>query len=205
MPYYSNEKGGSVADKRLIEITPIPPANYADSLYTMTRDHVVGGGRYDDNLDTLDYYTLKLELRDTLIRLKTIEFESAKSIVQWESRQFEEGVCSFTGYAQAGSNALNFDPLLYARMPDPPAPEEGEVDKRIRPEKELKPGYSCPEGMLLISLHRCQYWNFDLGAEPDYTSGLKLRFHDIDGNRHAVKINFKSNADRNELVAQKDS
>lgn len=201
--YHSNEDGGSVTDKRLIEITPIPPTNYSDALYTLTPVRVAGGAHNDDDLETIDYYTLKLELHGSLIRLHSIEFETAKSMVQWESRQYAEDVCSFTGYARPGSQALNFDPLLYARMPDPGPPAPGEVDKRVRPDKTLKPGHSVPEGMFLISLHRCQYWNFDLGAEPDYTTGLRLRMYDIDGNRHGVIIEFKSNTDRNSLVAKK--
>lgn len=204
LPYYSNESGGSVADKRLIEITPIAPPNFTSSLYTMTPTRVEGGQHNDDDMTTIDYYTLRLEMRDSLIRLKSAEFLSARSIVQWESRQFAEDACSFVGYAVYGSNVLNFDPLLYARMPDPGPPAPGEPDKRVRPAKTLKAGHQVPEGHLLFSLHRCEYWNFDIGCEPDYTSGLRLRLYDIDGNRHALKIRFNSITDRNSLVAERD-
>ena len=135
---------------------------------------------------------MELNVDHQKVKFKTVQLEAAKSIVQWESRQFDEDICSFTGYAFSGSNVLNFDPLLYARMPE-----------SVRPEKQVKPGMECPEGSFLISLHRCEYWNFDLNCEPDYTSGLKLIIHDVNGNMHRVQVNFKTPTNRNVLVAEK--
>jgi hypothetical protein len=199
LPYYSNEAGGSVADKRLIEITPEPAPNFVGSVLKMKSIRAV----HQSEMSTIDYYYLELNYNNALVRFKTIEFPAAKSIVQWESRQFDEDICSFTGYALENSSVLNFDPLLYARMPNVPAPEEGEVDKRVRPDKTVIPGRECPEGQLLISLHRTQYWNFDIGCEPDYTEGLNLPVLDIDGNRHLVKVNFRTPTDRNTLVGSR--
>jgi hypothetical protein len=203
LPYYSNEKGGSVADKRVIEITPERLPDFSNSAYTMERKRVKGQENNDVYLDTIDYYYLGLTSRGRVIDFRTIEFKSMKSIVQWESRQFEEDICSFTGYALAQSSVLNVDQNLYLRMPNPAAPAPGEVDKRVRPDKTVVKGFECPPGKFLISLHRSQYWKFDLGCEPDYTKGLALTIFDKFGNEHRVKVNFRSEADRNTLVAEK--
>jgi hypothetical protein len=203
LPYYSNEDGGSVIDKRLIEITPVPAPEFANSAYKLTPKRVAGLPENDDDLSTIDYYLLELNHNNRLVRFKTIEFPANKSIVQWESRQFDEDVCSFTGYALEKSSELNFDERLYQRMPDVPAPGEGEVDKRVRPSKTVIPGEECPEGRLLISLHRSQYWYFDQGAEPDYTGGMRLNIFDVHGNRHSVMISFRTPTDRNTLIAEK--
>jgi hypothetical protein len=203
LPYYSNEDGGSVIDGRIIEITPEPVPNYANSAYKLTPKRVAKSDN-DDRLSTIDYYYLELNHNNRQIKFKRIEFPANKSIVQWESRQFDEDICSFTGYALEHSSQLNFDERLYQRMPDVPAPGVGEVDKRVRPSRTVIGGQECPEGQLLISLHRCQYWNFDLGCEPDYTTGMKLNIYDVHGNRHAVIIEFRTPIDRNTLTANKN-
>jgi hypothetical protein len=77
------------------------------------------------------------------------------------------------------------------------------MPENIKPKKELVPGKEVPNGELLISLHRCEYWNFDLGCEPDYTKGLTLIIHDVSGNRHRVRVNFKSPVNRNGLTFTK--
>lgn len=203
LTYLSTAEGDPDDSERTITFRAVEPPDFASSVYTFNIERVEGLDDGDDNddgnndgddkdLTTVDYYLLKLVLYDDQILIKHVEFEAAKSIVQWESRQFNEDVCSFTGYAFAGSRALNFDPLLYARMPE-----------NIRPKKELVPGKEVPDGALLLSLHRCEYWNFDLKCEPDYTSGLILIIYDVNGNRHRVRVNFKSPTNRNGLTATK--
>jgi len=198
LPYRSNENGGSVGDKRLIEITGIRPPNFGNSAYKMEAKRVV-----DKGMNSIDYYYLELINNGLNIDFKTVKFQGAKSIVQWESRQYDEDICSFTGYALGASDVLNFDPLLYARMPLVADPGDGEVDKRVRPDKTVIKGYEAREGSLLFSLHRAQYWNFDIGCEPDYTNGLTLNIFDVDGNRHSVVVKFKTPTERNLLVAEK--
>lgn len=205
LPYYTNKNGGSVIDKRLIEITPDKLPDFSNAAYTMERKRVLGQENNDADLNTIDYYYLGLTNQGRTIDFRTIDFKLMKGIVQWESQQFEEDVCSFTGFAQAGSRELNFDQNLYLRMPNPAAPGPGEVDKRVRPDKTVISGYECPPGKFLISLHRCQYWKFDPGAKPDYTDGLNLIIYDKFGNEHRVKVDFKSTTDRNQLVAVKQS
>jgi hypothetical protein len=203
LTYLSTVEGDHSDPERTITLRAEDPPDFANSAYTFDVVRVAGADAGDDNNDgendgndrdlvTVDYYLLKLVLYDEQILIKHVEFAAAKSMVQWESRQFDEDVCSFTGYAVAGSNALNFDPLLYARMPE-----------NIKPKKELVPGKEVPNGELLISLHRCEYWNFDLGCEPDYTKGLTLIIHDVSGNRHRVRVNFKSPVNRNGLTFTK--
>jgi hypothetical protein len=199
----SNAVGDPADPERTFTARTVPPVDFASMVYTFTIERVEGTDDGDDNddgendgndkdLTTVDYYLLQLALYDDLIPIKHVEFEAAKSMVQWESRQFDEDVCSFTGYAFAQSSVLNFDPLLYARMPE-----------SIRPAKEVARGKECPPGQFLISLHRCEYWPFDLGCEPDYTTGLTLIIHDVNGNRHRVRINFKTPGNRNDLTAIK--
>jgi len=201
---YRSNAVGDATDPRTITLSAVEPPNFETSVYSFAIERMEGkdepedenqDGENDGNdkdLTTVDYYRLTLKLGNLDIDIKNVEFEAAKSMVQWESRQFDEDICSFTGYAFAGSRILNFDPLLYARMPE-----------SIRPKKEVAPGYHFPEGSFLLSLHRCEYWHFDLACEPDYTSGLKLIIHDTYGNRHRVRINFKSPSNRNSLTTTK--
>jgi hypothetical protein len=199
LTYLSTMEGDPGDSERTITFRAVDPVDFADSVYTYNVLRVAGTDEEDDDNDgendgndkdlvTVDYYFLKLELYDDQILIHHVEFEAAKSIVQWESRQFNEDVCSFTGYALAGSRVLNFDPLLYARIPE-----------NIRPKKELLQNKVVPPGELLFSLHRCEYWNFDLACEPDYTGGLIVLIYDDSGNRHRLKVNFKSPLNRNSL------
>ncbi|CAI8904708.1 hypothetical protein [Pseudomonas serbica] len=201
--YFSTAVGEASEGERTITLGAKEPESFDSSIYTFSVKRAAGTDEPDENedgendgndkdLSTIDYFVLELNVDHQKVKFKTVQLEAAKSIVQWESRQFDEDICSFTGYAFSGSNVLNFDPLLYARMPE-----------SVRPEKQVKPGMECPEGSFLISLHRCEYWNFDLNCEPDYTSGLKLIIHDVNGNMHRVQVNFKTPTNRNVLVAEK--
>lgn len=158
--YLSTAVGDPSEGGRTITLRAKPPENFDRSLYEFTVERVFGLDDGDDNedgendgndkdLNTIDYFVLELSVDGKQVKFKAVEFEGAKSIVQWESRQFNEDVCSFTGYALEGEKVLNFDPLLVARMPE-----------SVRPETEVARGRECPPGCLLISLHRCQYWIF---------------------------------------------
>lgn len=201
--YLSTAVGDPSEGERTITLRAKEPEGLDKLVYKFTVERVGGTDDGDDNEDgendgndkdlkTIDYFVLQLSVDGRQVKFKTVEFEGAKSIVQWESRQFNEDICSFTGYAFEGSKVLNFDPLLFARIPE-----------SVRPEKEVVSGRECPPGCLLISLHRCEYWNFDINCEPDYTSGLNLKIYDVNGNVHKVKVNFKSPTNRNLLVLEK--
>ncbi|POA16958.1 hypothetical protein C1886_24495 [Pseudomonas sp. FW300-N1A1] len=196
--YLSNGVGDPSMPERTITLRCEEPTDFSSSVYTLIPKRMAGTDEgfnpefendgNDKDLTTVDYYLLRLELDRVIIPIQKVEFLAAKSMVQWESRQFAEDVCSFTGYAYAGSRELHFDPLLYARMPE-----------SIRPDKEIDRSFVIPSGQFMLSLHRCEYWAFDLNCEPDYTTGLDLIIHDHYGNRHRVKIHFKDANSRNSL------
>ncbi|WP_095149320.1 hypothetical protein [Pseudomonas sp. Irchel s3a18] len=200
--YLSNGVGDPSAPERTITLSCEEPPDYSGAVYTLTPKRMEGADDgfdaefenqgNDKDLTTVDYYLLRLEIDRVIIPIRKVEFLAAKSMVQWESRQLDEDVCSFTGYAYAGSRELRFDPLLYARIPEP-----------LRPDKEIDRSFVIPSGQLMLSLHRCEYWKFDKGCEPDYTVGLDLIIHDHYGSRHRVKIDFKNPSNRNSLIAKK--
>ena len=111
-------------------------------------------------------------------------------MVQWESRQYQEDVASFTSYALHGDRELTVDPGLLAYL------ERANV--KFNP--VLQPSQECPEGALLISLHRVQYWNFDLMCEGTFARPLLLKVMDVFGNQHRLSISFASAIDRHKLV-----
>ena len=200
--YLSNGVGDPSAPDRTITLSCEEPPDYSGAVYTLTPKRMEGADEKfdaefenpgnDKDLTTVDYYLLRMEIDRVIIPIRKVEFLAAKSMVQWESRQLDEDVCSFTGYAYAGSRELRFDPLLYARIPEP-----------LRPDKEIDRSFVIPSGQLMLSLHRCEYWKFDKGCEPDYTVGLDLIIHDHYGSRHRVKIDFKNPSNRNSLIAKK--
>ncbi|WP_175651649.1 hypothetical protein [Pseudomonas sp. Marseille-P9899] len=186
MPFYSNEKGNG-SDKT-IEPIPVQPPKFDNASYKFEVTRVIGEEDNDYHLDTVDYYILQLTHNSENIHFRHIEFEERSGMVQWESRQFEEDVVSYTGYALRGDTELRFDTGLYDHIPD-----------AVRPEPGVVPGEECPEGALLISLHRSQYWRFDLACEQTYARPVKLRILDDYGNQHRLQVNFRSPSNRNEL------
>ncbi|MCU1734772.1 MULTISPECIES: hypothetical protein [unclassified Pseudomonas] len=186
MPFYSNHAGNGAP--ATIEPVPVQPPKFDSSSYKFEATRVVGEDDNDYHLETIDYYILQLTHNGENIPFRHIEFEERSGMVQWESRQFEEDVVSYTGYALRGDTELRFDQGLYEHIPGAVLPELGVV-----------PGEECPEGALLISLHRSQYWRFDLACERTYARPVKLRILDEYGNQHRLQVNFRAPNNRNEL------
>ncbi|WP_110973460.1 hypothetical protein [Pseudomonas huaxiensis] len=186
MPFYSNKEGNEAPFA--LEPIPVQPPKFDTTSYKFEATRVIGEEDNDYHLDTVDYYILQLTHNGENIHFRHIEFEERSGMVQWESRQFEEDVVSYTGYALRGDTALHFDTGLYDHIPDAVKPEPGVV-----------PGEECPEGALLVSLHRSQYWRFDLACETTYGRPVKLRILDQYGNQHRLQVNFRAPTNRNEL------
>ncbi len=187
MPFYSNEHGNG--EPGTLEPIPADPPKFGPDSYDFKVTRVDGEADNDYHLETVDYYVLQLIHGGEQIPFIHVEFEERSGMVQWESRQFEEDAVSFTGYALYGDTQLRFDKGLYDHIPEV-----------IRPVPEIVAGEGCPEGGVLISLHRTQYWRFDLACEQSYARTMKLRVVDEFGNAHSLQVKFKAPIDRNELV-----
>lgn len=187
MPFYSNPNGNG--EPGTLEPIPERPPSPALDTYEFKATRVEGEEDNDYHLETVDYYILQLFNSGERISFMNIEFEERSGMVQWESRQFEEDVVSFTGYAFYGDEFLRFDKGLYDHLPE-----------NNRPVPDVASGEGSPQGGLLISLHRTQHWKFDLACERSYARTMKLRILDEFGNLHRLQVKFKSPLDRNELV-----
>lgn len=187
MPFYSNPNGNG--EPGTLEPIPERPPKFTQDSYEFKATRVDGDEDNDYHLETVDYYILQLAHSGERISIVDIEFEERSGMVQWESEQYEEDVVSFTGYAFYGDANLRFDKGLYDHLPE-----------KNRPVPDVVPGEGCPEGGLLISLHRTQYWKYDLACKRSYARTMKLRLLDEFGNLHNLQVKFKSPLDRNELV-----
>lgn len=187
-PFFSNEDGDGGFST--IEPIPVRPPVFDDTGYKFDPVRVIGEDDDDYYLETVDYYILRLSYNGEFIRFRHVEFEERSGMVQWESRQFEEDVVSYTGYALHKDTELKFDPGLYDRIPE-----------SVRPEPGVMPGEGPPDGAVLISLHRTQYWRFDLACEKTFGLPMRLRILDEYGNQHRVQVNFAAPNNRNKLRA----
>ncbi|MHC8305648.1 hypothetical protein [Pseudomonas sp. PB3P13] len=153
-------------------------------------------GDKDDEVDlnTTDYYYLKLLVRGVQVGIKSIEFDRNTSMIKWESDTQLEDVYSITGYALAddkddrGNQILHIDEILLRRLgpnTQVPAPI-------------VNPSAPVPKGQVLFSLHRREYWQFDKYAKADFDTSLHVKVIDDYGNRHSVRIGFDG-VDRNKL------
>lgn len=187
MPFYSNVNGNG--EPGTLEPIPERPPTPTPDSYEFKATRVEGEDDNDYHLETVDYYILQLFNSGERISFINIEFEERSGMVQWESEQFEEDVVSFTGYAFYRDEFLRFDKGLYDHLPE-----------KNRPVPDVAAGEGCPEGGLLISLHRTQHWKYDLACKQSYARTMKLRILDEFGNLHNLQVKFKSPLDRNELV-----
>ncbi len=187
--FYSNAEGTDEG-YNTIRPTPLKPLEFNKDNYKFEATRVSGGEDDDYNMETVDHYILRLQHGEEPLDFRSIVFEERSSMVQWESRQYQEDVASFTSYALHGDRELTVDPGLLAYL------ERANV--KFNP--VLQPSQECPEGALLISLHRVQYWNFDLMCEGTFARPLLLKVMDVFGNQHRLSISFASAIDRHKLV-----
>ncbi|MHA6235337.1 hypothetical protein [Pseudomonas fluorescens group sp. PF-69] len=154
----------------------------------------VEGDGDDVTLNNTYYYYLKLMIKGVQVRIKDIEFVGNSSMVKWESDTQLEDVFSITGYALSdvknaqGQQILHIDDILLRRL-----------DSRIQvPLPIVNPSFPVPEGQVLFSLHRREYWQFDRYAKADFDTSLHVIVIDVYGNKHSVRIGFDGN-NRNKL------
>jgi hypothetical protein len=155
---------------------------------------VYGDKDNENDLTTLDYYYLKLMIRQQQVAIKKVQFVGNCSMVKWESDTMLEDIHSITGYAVAGDEnedkqtILHIDEILFRRL-------QGQPDV---PEETVDPGNPVPPGEVLFSLHRREYWRYDRYAKSDFGRALDVIVFDRYGNRHSVKIGFDG-VNRNKL------
>jgi hypothetical protein len=155
---------------------------------------LVEGDGDDVTLNNTYYYYLKLMIRGVQVRIKDIEFVGNSSMVKWESDTQLEDVFSITGYAlphvknAQGQQVLHIDDILLRRL-----------DDRIQVLPPIvNPSYPVPEGQVLFSLHRREYWRYDRYAKADFDTSLHVIVIDVYGNKHSVRIGFDG-TNRNRL------
>ena len=195
--FNSTENDGSEEKDNIIKITPVVPPSYTEDNFEFTRlkrsegdqgDAGDPGDQDEDDyeLNTTDYYTLRLKDGSQYIDFVRFEFEGHSSMVQWESRQFAEEVGSYTGYSLSGSNSLQFDPVFIRTIPE-----------LQRPSTTLLGNITTPQGAILISLHRRMNFPYNDMIYEEFTHPIRLKLIDEFGNLHRINVQFKS---RNELT-----
>lgn len=153
----------------------------------------VEGDKDDEvDLETTDYYYLKLLIKGVQVGIKDIKFVGNNSMVKWESDTQLEDIHSITGYAlpdkrnDKGDQILHIDEILLRRL-------DGKAPAPI-----VNPSSPVPDGHVLFSLHRRQYWRYDKYTKSDFDSALNVTVYDVYGNKHSVRIGFDGN-NRNKL------
>ena len=154
----------------------------------------VEGGENEDDLSTLDYYYLKLKIHDVQKKIKRVEFAGNTSMVKWESNTTLEDVHSLTGYAfgdqkdEQGDTILHVDEILLRRINGQVQPPKLTVDR----------GNPVPDGEVLFSVQRREYWQFDRYTNADFERALDVSVYDNYGNKHSILISFDG-TNRNRL------
>ena len=158
----------------------------------------VEGGLDEDDLSSLDYYYLKLKIHEVQKKIKHVEFGNNESMVKWESNTLLEDVHSITGFAfgdeknEQGESILHINEILLRRI-------NGQVQP---PRLTVNPGYPIPDGQVLFSVQRREYWQFDRYMIADYDRALDVRVYDNYGNQHTVHIGFDgTNRNRLKIVS----
>ena len=146
----------------------------------------VEGGADDDDLSTLDYYFLKIKIHEVQKKIKRVEFGGNTSMVQWESNTTLEDVHSLTGYAfgdkknEQGETILHIDEILLHR-----------IDGQVQPPRlVVDPRYSVPDGQVLFSVQRREYWRYDRYFKVGFNRPLEVSVYDNYGNKHTAHIGF---------------
>ncbi|VVO64479.1 hypothetical protein PS838_00964 [Pseudomonas fluorescens] len=194
--FYSNKSAeddeASRKVKRLVAVKP-PSGGTVGGVRFMfgEKPFRVKGRANEVDLETIDYYYLKLVIKGDQVAIKTVKFVGKDSMVQWESNTSLEDVHSVTGYAlpaknSAGQQVLCVDDILLRRM-------HGTLPSLIVDDK-----YPVPANEIMISLHRRQYWRYDQYVNTDFKKTLEIIVFDEFGNKHNVGIAFDG-TDRNVL------
>lgn len=203
-PIYTNgEAGDGEANRKVINLVAVQPpegGTVGGTVFTFGNPGEwpvrVGDGDPDDenDLTTLDYYFLKLLINQKQVAIKKVKFVGNSSMVKWESDTMLEEIHSITGYAMRddkndqGKTILHTDEILLRRL-------VGQLDA---PQETVDPGNPVPEGQVLISLQRREYWRYDRYVKSDFDRALDLIVFDAYGNRHSVQIGFEG-INRNKL------
>jgi hypothetical protein len=201
--FYSNPSpDDGEANRKVINLVAVKPPDagtvggvvftFGDPGSWPTR--VEGDPDDENDLSTLDYYYLKLLIKQVQVGIKTIKFIGNTSMVKWESDTSLEDVHSITGYALAddkndqGETILHIDEILMRRL-------SGQLQL---PVETVKPGSPVPRGEVLFSLQRREYWRYDRYAKSDFDAALNVIVYDTYGNKHSVRIGFDG-VNRNKL------
>jgi len=192
--FNSTQDGGSEEKDNIIKITPVVPPSYTLDNFEFTKLPRVEGGDDDDyELNTTDYYTLRLKDGQQFVDFLSFEFEGHSSMVQWESRQYEEEMGSYTGFALSGSNTLQFETVVIQTIP-----------LEFRPASTLLGGITVPQGGILLSLHRRMNFAYNNLIQSEFAKPVRLKLIDEFGNSHRITVQFKSPTNRNELTIVSD-
>lgn len=201
-PFYTNGKlEDGEANNKVINLVAVePPKGGTVGGVSLTFGNPgewptrVEGGEDDDDLSSLDYYYLKLKIHEVQKHIKRVEFSGNTSMVKWESNTALEDVHSLTGYAfgdqknEQGDTILHVDEILLRRINGQLQPPRLTVDR----------GFPVPDGQVLFSVQRREYWQYDRYMKVDFDQALDVSVYDNYGNKHSVKIGFDG-TNRNKL------
>ena len=205
LPYYSNVDGGSDRNKTEIQlVAKEPPVGGTVGGVALTFANTsqwprrVEGDADEDDLSTLDYYYLKLKIHEVQKKIKRVEFNGNTSMLKWESDTTLEDVHSLTGYSfgdqknEQGETILHVDDILLRRI-------NGQVQP---PRLIVHPNNPVPDGEVLFSVQRREYWQYDRYVNADFSKALDVSVYDNYGNKHSVKIGFDgTNRNRINIVS----
>jgi hypothetical protein len=198
--FYSNpgENDGEHNNKarNLVAVAPPEGGTVGQVLLTFGNEPPirVEGDEDDVTLTNTYYYYLKLMIKGLQVGIKDIQFVGNSSMLKWESDTQLEDIYSITGYAlpdiknAQGQQILHIDDILLRRL----------GDKTQVPLPIVNSGYPVPEGQVLFSLHRREYWQYDRYAKTDFDAALHVVVIDVYGNKHSVRIGFDG-TNRNKL------
>lgn len=196
--FYSNptptDGEGSGKALKLVAVQPPDAGSIGMTTLSLSEPNRVEGGADDIDLNTLDYYYLKLKIKEAQVHIRSVKFKTNGSMIRWESEGTLEDVHSITGYALRGDKNKDGDTILHI---DGALMRRLEVQKNP-PSQTVKVGQSIPEGTVLFSLQRRELWQFDNYINRDFNSSMELDVYDRYGNVHALMIGFKG-TDRNSL------
>lgn len=190
-----------------VDLEGLPIPNYRIEAYGFNDERkadegdVVNGDNFNYMDWSVDYWTLALAPDEQQINFVSIEIEADdnKSMVEWESENYEETFASYTGFTLSRTGKMQFDGVL-VKM----AQARGLVLK------DAIEDYS--EGTLVVSLNRVSDFPFgdvaehpqDIEDRTSLQSEFKFMLIDINGNRHKLSVDFGGGQDgRNKLVLSK--
>lgn len=158
---------------------------------------VVGNDTFNYMTLTVDYWKLTHVLADKRIPFVAIDIEGSdnKSVMRWASEEYEDELCSYSGFMFGSEQGqMVYDGAL-ARM-------AGKRELTLEP---LQPNRRPASGELLISLNRMTNFRqrYETPDDPDILTdeeapqreylmrAFKFRLLDQQGNRHALQITYE--------------